>query len=146
MKATILGFVLAIVLTASGFSARATTHVVRPDGGGDSPDIQAAIDAATDGDIVELTDGTFTGDGNRDIDYKGKALTVRSQSGNPEGCIIDHRLPVSGERQSRLARRRDRQRGVLPHDQPLRIRRQLGQEGRSDTWARRDRAYHRLHV
>jgi hypothetical protein len=67
----------------------AETHTVRPDGTGDYPTIQAAIDAAMDGDTIELTDGTFTGEGNRDIDYLGKAIAVRSQSGNPDVCVID---------------------------------------------------------
>ncbi len=52
------------------------------------PNIQAAIDDANDGDTVLVADGTFTGDGNRDIDFKGKAITVKSQNG-PEKCIID---------------------------------------------------------
>jgi subtilisin family serine protease len=52
------------------------------------PTIQAAIDGAADGDFVTVTDGTYTGDGNRDIDLKGKAITVRSRSG-PENCVID---------------------------------------------------------
>jgi len=69
--------------------ATATTYVVTPDGTGDFPTIQAAIDAATYGDIVELTTGTFTGPGNRDIDYLGKALTIRSQSGEPSTCVMD---------------------------------------------------------
>ncbi|MCK4304205.1 MAG: right-handed parallel beta-helix repeat-containing protein [Candidatus Eisenbacteria sp.] len=76
------------VLFGAGM-AGAETYTVRPDGTGDYPTIQAAIDAAVDGDIIELTDGIFTGDGNRDIDYLGKAITVRSQSGNAAGCIID---------------------------------------------------------
>jgi parallel beta-helix repeat protein/predicted outer membrane repeat protein len=67
----------------------ATTYVVKPDGTGDFPTIQAAINAAVDGDVIELADGIFTGGGNRDIDYLGKAITVRSQSGDPNACIID---------------------------------------------------------
>ncbi len=63
--------------------------VVAPDGTGDYPTIQAAIVAAEDGDVVELLDGTYTGDGNRDLDFYGKAITVRSQSGNPYDCILD---------------------------------------------------------
>ena len=70
-------------------SVSATIHVVKPDGTGDFPTIQAAVDASTDGAIVELTDGTFAGDGNRDIDYARKAIVIRSQSGNPDACIID---------------------------------------------------------
>jgi len=71
------------------FPVSATTYLVAHDGSGDYPTIQAAIDAVVDGDIIELGDGVFTGSGNRDIDYLGKAITVRSQSGNPEACIID---------------------------------------------------------
>jgi parallel beta-helix repeat protein/predicted outer membrane repeat protein len=50
--------------------------------------IRAAIDAATNEDTVIVADGTYTGPDNRDIDFKGKAITVRSESG-PENCIID---------------------------------------------------------
>jgi Right handed beta helix region len=53
------------------------------------PTIQAAIDASADGDIVELADGTYTGYGNKNIDFRGKAITVRSASGDPNLCIID---------------------------------------------------------
>jgi parallel beta-helix repeat protein len=50
--------------------------------------IQAAIDAASNGDTVLVSDGTYTGPGNRDIDFKGKAITVRSING-PGVTIID---------------------------------------------------------
>jgi len=50
--------------------------------------IQSAIDDANDGDTVLVAPGTYTGDGNRDIEFKGKAITVRSEAG-PETCIID---------------------------------------------------------
>jgi hypothetical protein len=66
-----------------------TTYVVNPYGTGDFPTIQSAIESVQDGDVIELTDGVFRGEGNRDIDYLGKAITVRSQSGNAEVCIID---------------------------------------------------------
>ncbi len=55
---------------------------------GEYPTIQAAIDACVDGDVVVVAPGIYTGDGNRDIDFKGKVITVRSQNG-PENCIID---------------------------------------------------------
>ena len=50
--------------------------------------IQEGIDAATAGDTVLVHDGLYTGDGNRDLDFKGKPITVRSQNG-PDDCIID---------------------------------------------------------
>ncbi len=52
------------------------------------PTIQAAINAAQDGDTVFVRDGIYTGEGNRDIDFQGKAITVKSENG-PENCIID---------------------------------------------------------
>ena len=55
----------------------------------DYPTIEAAILAATPGDVVMLDDGVYTGDGNRELDFGGKAITVRSASGNPATCIID---------------------------------------------------------
>ncbi|UCC23488.1 MAG: hypothetical protein JSW23_05405, partial [Planctomycetota bacterium] len=55
---------------------------------GDYNTIQAAVDVVWHGDIVVVADGVYTGDGNRDIDFKGKAITVKSENG-PENCIID---------------------------------------------------------
>ena len=64
------------------------TIYVDNNGSGDFNNIQAAIDDANDGDIILVADGTYTGDGNRDIDFKGKAITLKSQNG-AEKCIID---------------------------------------------------------
>jgi predicted outer membrane repeat protein len=54
----------------------------------DCPTIQAAIDAAVDGDEVVVGDGVHTGAGNLDLDFGGKAIAVRS-AGGPEYCVID---------------------------------------------------------
>lgn len=63
--------------------------VVRPDGSGDLPTIQAALDVAVDRDTISLADGVFTGPGNRDLSYFGKQVVVRSESEEPENCVID---------------------------------------------------------
>ena len=55
----------------------------------DQPTIQAGIDAAVDGDEVVVADGIYTGEGNRDLDFGGRLITVRSESGDPALCIID---------------------------------------------------------
>ena len=50
--------------------------------------IQGGIDAAVNGDTVLVSDGTYTGDGNRDIDFAGKNILVKSLSGR-EYTVID---------------------------------------------------------
>ena len=69
-------------------TCQARIITVDDDGPADFNTIQAAIDAAVDGDVVVVAPGTYTGDGNRDIGFKGKAITVRSEGG-PGTCIID---------------------------------------------------------
>jgi len=64
-------------------------HEVRADGTGEYPTIQAAIDAAYPGDVVELADGVYTGPGNVNLYFPGLEFTFRSQSRDPESCIID---------------------------------------------------------
>lgn len=65
------------------YSPPATIYVPQ-----DFDTIQQAIDAAGDGDIIEVSPGVYTGKGNVDIDFLGKAIIVRSASG-PEATIID---------------------------------------------------------
>jgi len=92
--------VCVLVAVLSSSTARSATYLIEPDGSGDFPTIQAAIDAAVDGDIIELTEGTFIGEGNRDVLVQDKNITIRSQSGDPATCIID---PEGGEGVTRRA-------------------------------------------
>ena len=50
--------------------------------------IQKAIDAASALDVVIVADGTWKGTGFKNLNFDGKAITVRSENG-PENCIID---------------------------------------------------------
>jgi hypothetical protein len=86
MKRDLLFAALTSVLLARDLAG--ADLLVAPDGSGDYPTIQAAVDAATHGDTIVLADGTFTGPGNRDVEVTS-ALSFRSQSGNPATCIID---------------------------------------------------------
>ncbi|MBN2172352.1 MAG: right-handed parallel beta-helix repeat-containing protein, partial [Candidatus Krumholzibacteriota bacterium] len=66
-----------------------TTYAVLPDGTGDFQWIQDALDQAPPGSVVNLVEGVYTGAGNRDLDFGGKALTLRGLPANPEDCEID---------------------------------------------------------
>ncbi|UCC23254.1 MAG: hypothetical protein JSW23_04155, partial [Planctomycetota bacterium] len=57
--------------------------------------IQAAIDASEDDDVVLVADGNYTGEGNRDLDFRGKVITVKSENG-PNGCVIDCEYSARG--------------------------------------------------
>jgi predicted outer membrane repeat protein len=116
--------VLVMLSIASTIPTHATIYVVNPQGTGNFPTIQAAIDAVSTGDTIDLLDGTYVGDGNHDVDFRAKAVTLRSQSGNPSSCIIDcqgspdeaHRgfLFVSGEGSTSVIEAVTVRNGVIP--------------------------------
>jgi hypothetical protein len=63
------------------------TWYVRPDGSGDMPTIQAAIDASYHGDTIMLATGIFAGEGNHDLRLRGRRIRVTSERG-PEHTVI----------------------------------------------------------
>ena len=72
---------LLVLLVARAGLAGPTRHVPSED----YPTIQSAIDAAEDGDVVLVADGTYY---EHDLDFQGKAITVASENG-PDNCIVD---------------------------------------------------------
>lgn len=54
----------------------------------DYSNIQRAIEVCWPGYTVWVEDGTYSGQGNYSIDFMGRAITVKSQTG-PDNCIID---------------------------------------------------------
>lgn len=69
-------------------NANARTWYIQADGTGDAPTIQAGIDSATSGDVVELADGQYEGVGNGNLDFQGKDIILRSESGVTESCVL----------------------------------------------------------
>ncbi|MBN2055165.1 DUF1565 domain-containing protein [bacterium] len=75
--------ILALVMCPAGAAQAAVIRVPL-----DEPTIQAGLDAATSGDAVLLAPGTYRGQGNIDLSFEGKAVTLLSERG-PASCVID---------------------------------------------------------
>ena len=71
------------------FAASASILLVHPDGSGLYPTIQDALVAAGEGDVIELTNGFFKGAGNRNGNARGKDVSIRSQTGPADSCVVD---------------------------------------------------------
>ena len=75
-----IGYVLCVLTLSLLLCSRiafGTILHVRP---GDPQTIQQAIDKASDGDTVLVADGTYTGKGNTDVDFRGKSIIVKSET------------------------------------------------------------------
>jgi len=89
MKRAVL--VLALGMLTSATVSYATSYLIKPDGSGDFPTIQAALDAAFYNDIIELANGVFTGPGK-----PGSGLSRQAHPGplsERESGFLHHRLP-----------------------------------------------------
>lgn len=80
--------VISLIVFACPLEPEARVWNVNASGTGDAPTVQAGIDSSAAGDVVLLAPGTYSGPGNRDIDFKGKAVTVQSSAG-AEATTID---------------------------------------------------------
>jgi len=74
---------------------------VDDDGPADFDNIQAAIDDANDGDTIEVQLGTYTGDGNRNIGFLGKAITLRSIDPNDPNVVAATIIDCQGSNSNR---------------------------------------------
>jgi len=82
-------FVLAAILAVfslSAMDAAATIWRVEPLGG-DWADIQSALTGAAPGDTIVVAAGTWSGVGNRDLDFGGKDLLLMSEDGLDDTVI-----------------------------------------------------------
>jgi hypothetical protein len=86
----------AVTLTYLSNLAYCKTLNIKADGIGDYPTIQAAIVAAFNGDEIVLQPGIYTGDGNRNIDFFGKALTVRGADPNNPSIVSNTVIDCQG--------------------------------------------------
>jgi len=81
------------------FLCSADILTVDDNGPADFNTIQSAINASTDGDTIIVNPGIYRGNGNRDIDFLGKAITLRSTDPNVPDIIASTIIDCNGTQQ-----------------------------------------------
>ena len=76
---------------------------------GDFADIQSAIFSALDGDVIILEQMTYSGSGNRDLDFSGMAITLRSEDPQDPAVVAATIIDCEGTLQ-------DPHRGIIIED------------------------------
>ncbi len=89
------GFAVGILFCLAAFHLPSAAAILRVPG--EYTTIQEGLDAAVDGDTVLVADGTYSGPGNRRLDFHGKEVRLVSEGGR-EACIIDAELQAHGFR------------------------------------------------
>src|SRR5687768_1947272 len=74
-------FLLSVGLLAAGLVAATDARPTTWNVPADAATLQAGIALGAPGDTIEVDPGTYSGPGNRDVDFGGKALVLRSVAG-----------------------------------------------------------------
>ena len=83
-----LAATMTLLLVLSAALTHAATITVDWAGSGDHLTIQEGLDAAAGGDTVLVLPGIYTGVSNRELDFGGRGIALRSSSG-AQSTIID---------------------------------------------------------
>ncbi len=96
MRSRVVSVILASIIIFTGTVTAVERHVPS-----EYSTIQAAIDTSSNGDVVIIAPGIYTGTGNKNITYLGKAITVRSadpyDQSVVESTVIDGEGEIGGE-------------------------------------------------
>jgi len=89
--------ILGVSLLLMSAASSAKVIYLNSEGTGSFSTIQSALNAASDGDEIVLARGTYTGSGNRNLNFRGKAVTLRSQNPDSNECMQNTIIDAQGK-------------------------------------------------